>query len=105
MGFEYEVGRRAWMYTETFWGWLRRFDEYIETTRERRAFIFIDNASCHDSEEIFPRLRNVRIQFSPKRTSFLIQPLDLGIIACLKKALLTKTVPASYRLDQKWILQ
>ena len=64
---------------------VRRFYEYIGTKRGRRALLFIDNASCHGSKETIPLLRNVRIQFLPKRTTSLLQPFELGIIAWLKR--------------------
>ena len=47
--------------------------------------LFIDNASCHGTVETISILHNVRVVFLPKRTISVLQPLDLGVIACFKK--------------------
>ncbi len=45
----------------------------------------IDNASSHCTYELLPTLQHVRILFLPKRTKSLMQPLDAGVIACIKR--------------------
>ena len=85
LGFDYEVGGRAWMNSEIFWRWLERFDAYIARAESRKVALFIDNASCHRTAETIPILQNVRVAFLPKRTTSALQPLDLGVTASLKK--------------------
>ena len=68
-----------------FFEWLIEFESYIGWTPGRRVALLIDNASCHGRIENLPSLRNVEVLFLPKRTTFLVQPLDAGIIACIKR--------------------
>ena len=68
-----------------FFRWLVRFDNYIGSTPGRRVALVLDNCSAHGSAEFAPNLQNVQIIFLPKNTSSVLQPLDAGVIASLKK--------------------
>ena len=46
--------------------------------------LLIDNASCRGRIENLLSLRNVKVLFLPKRTTFRVQPLDAAIIVCIK---------------------
>ena len=73
------------MNTTLFYEWLELFNAYISTTAERRVVLLIDNASCNGRVDDLPELSNVEVVYLPKRTTSRIQPLDAGIIACLKR--------------------
>ncbi len=45
----------------------------------------LDYAACHGNYEAIPSLRNVEVVFLPANTTSLLQPLDAGIIAAVKK--------------------
>ena len=47
--------------------------------------LLIDNASCRGQTDNLPYLRYVRVHFLPKGTTSVLQPLDQGLIACMKK--------------------
>ena len=68
-----------------FFRWLVRFDNYIGSTPERRVALVLDNCSAHGSAEFAPNLQNVQIIFLSKNTTSVLQPLDAGVIASLKK--------------------
>ena len=65
--------------------WLKELDDFVSRTRERRVLLLIDNASSHVRIENLPELANVDVLFLPKNTTLVLQPLDAGVIACVKK--------------------
>ena len=73
------------MNRELFFAWLHRVDDYIARTEGRKILLLVDNASVHGSEENHPVLSNVHLHFLPKNTTAILQPLDAGVIACVKK--------------------
>ncbi len=81
----YEVRGNGWMNSAKFHRWLLRVDTYVYRTPGRRVLLFIDNASVHGSIDNIPQLHNVCIEFLPERTTSILQPLDFGVIACIKK--------------------
>ena len=85
LGFDCELSTKAWMTTEIFKRWVQRLDLHIGKTYGRKALLFIDNAPCHNIEEMSASLRNLRVVFLSKNTTSILQPLDLGIIASTKK--------------------
>ncbi len=85
IGSQYEVGAPPWMSTEIFFRWLRGFDEYISSKNGRKVLLFLDDASWHGRPSEQPALNDVRVEFLLKLTTLLLQPQDLGIIACLKR--------------------
>ena len=54
-------------------------------TPGRRALLFVDNASSHGTPTNPPELQHAKLEFLPKNTTPLLQPLDPGMIACIKK--------------------
>ena len=85
LGFDYDFGLKSWMSSIMFMKWICRVDQYVGRTPVRTAVLFIGNASCHGTESDYTFLQNLRIYFLPKRTTALLQPLNLGIIAAVKK--------------------
>ncbi len=84
LNFEYDYGEKGWMNTMIFTRCLYRFDARIGSTPGRKVLLFIDNASAHGTIDNLPTLNHIHIEFLPKRTTSILQPLDLGVIACLK---------------------
>ena len=84
LGFDYHFNSKSWMNTGIFFEWLKAFDSYIGETRNRKALLIIDNASCHGTSENLPNFLNIEIMFLPPKTTSQLQPLDSGIIAALK---------------------
>ena len=85
LGFQYTSAPRAWMTKSIFFSWLRSFDESFAHTPERRILLLVDNASSHGVVENLPTLHHVRVYFLPKKTTSILQLLDAGEIACIKK--------------------
>lgn len=79
----YHNQKRAWMDRAVFMKW---FDEvfYPEVRRKtgRPVLLLLDNAPGHDEE--FVR-NNVTVKFFPPNVTSWKQPMDMGIIAALKK--------------------
>ena len=73
------------MNTAIFTLWLLRLDEHIGLARERKELLFFDNASAHGAIANIIYLEHEHIQFLPKKTTSILQPLDLGAIVSLKK--------------------
>ena len=84
-GFDYMNSKKAWNNRRIFYNWLCRFDGYIGMTPGRRAILLVDNCSAHGEMNILPPLKHIQVLFFPKNTTSLLQPLDAGVIACVKK--------------------
>ncbi|KAE9267028.1 hypothetical protein PR003_g31922 [Phytophthora rubi] len=78
---------KAWMTTTTFQAWLRDVDQSMRD-QHRRILTLVDNASSHCDEDVV--LTNVRLARLPPNTTAKLQPLDQGIIYCLKREELRK---------------
>ena len=62
---------------------LERFYSNIRRKPDRTVLLFIEYCTAHESTTNLPDLRHVRIEFLPKNASSILQPLDLGVIACV----------------------
>jgi hypothetical protein len=49
---------------------------------DRHILLLVDNVSSHMKPDV--PLTNVKLEFLPKNTTSVLQPLDQGIIACIK---------------------
>ena len=56
--------------------------------QDRRILILVDNASSHCEDGL--NLRNVRVEKLPPNTTSELQPLDQGIIYCVKRSVLNR---------------
>lgn len=82
LGFYYRNNAKAWMTSELYQEWLRKWDRQLDQqTPPRKILLLQDNFSGH----IVPEgLKNIRVEnFGPNLTAH-IQPLDQGIIRCFK---------------------
>ena len=85
LGFDYIANQRAWMNQDVFFQWILRSNYEIAKTPGRQVVLLLDNASCHGTHLQLPILSNVTVYFLPARTTSILQPLDAGVIAAVKK--------------------
>ena len=79
---KYSPQKSSWMTSDLFGIWLKELNRKM--AKEKRSILLtVDNASCHNSG-IELELSNVKVQFLPKNTTSIMQPLDMGIIAATK---------------------
>ncbi|XP_023318329.1 tigger transposable element-derived protein 6-like [Trichogramma pretiosum] len=77
---EYHANQKAWMNSMLISQWLINLNKKMKLAK-RNILLFIDNCSAH---KIIPELSNIKIQFLPANTTFILQPLDQGIIKNFK---------------------
>ena len=85
LGLEYDYSGKAWMNTAIFFRLLERFDSYIARIPNRKVLLSIDDCTAHGSTTNLSELLHVHVEFLTKNTTSILQPLDLGVIACVKK--------------------
>jgi hypothetical protein len=76
----YKANKRAWMTSEIFITWVRSVDQLM-TKRKRKILLFIDNCPAHPKID---DLKSVKLEFFPPNTTSILQPMDQGVIRCLK---------------------
>ncbi|OWZ20797.1 Jerky protein [Phytophthora megakarya] len=79
-GVEYTNTQKAWMNSEKFARWLHHLDLRM-ILEQRHILLLVGNVSSHAKPSV--PLTNVN-EFLPKNTTSVLQPLDQGIIACIK---------------------
>ena len=84
-GFYNRNNKKAWMNKLLFFEWLFCFDACIGSSTGRRAILLIDNCSGHGDISTIPELYHVHVLFLPKNTTSVLQPLEAGVIAAVKK--------------------
>ena len=104
-GFEYRNSSKAWMTQSLFFDWLLSFEDYISATSGRRAVLVLDNASCHGCPNSLPVLRHVEVLYLPKRSTSRTQPLDAGIIACIKRRFRRRQLEKAVDLIENGVTQ
>jgi hypothetical protein len=77
---QYTANKKAWMTGDLFTEWLRKLDASMRRQKRKIALI-LDNAPCHPSP---PHLTNIELCFLPPNTTSKTQPMDQGVIRCLK---------------------
>lgn len=78
---DYKHNSRGWMTSLIFNEWLTCFDKKMRDLR-KQVILLIDNAPSH---KITIDLTNIKIIFLPPNLTSVLQPLDAGVIACLKR--------------------
>ena len=85
LGYHYAYNKTSWMNELLLLQWLYSFDCTIDRSTRRESLLLLDNASCHGKIEKFLQGPFLHIIFLPKRTTSILQALDAGVIACLKR--------------------
>lgn len=92
---QYTSTKKAWMTTTVFQSWLRDLDASMRE-QGRQILLLVDNASSHSDEDV--TLTNIRLEKLPPNTTSKLQPLDQGIIHCVKRHVLTRKM--QHALDE-----
>ena len=80
IGIEYTSTCKSWMTSGVFQEYLRSLNQQM-VKQKRKILLLIDNAPSH---LIYEELTNIKIEFLPKDTTSVLQPLDQGIIRSFK---------------------
>ena len=87
-----EIKKNAWVDREIFRDWF--FNCFVPETKqklrelgqEERAILFLDNCSTHPSEdELISADGKITAKFLPPNVTALIQPMDQGVLECIKR--------------------
>ena len=78
---EYKSNRKAWMTSDIFTEWLKKFDRKM-TTQKRKVALLLDNCAAHPKN--VTGLKSVELYYLPPNTTSVLQPLDQGIIKNFK---------------------
>lgn len=100
----YDFNKKAWMTSSIFTNFLQRLDNKMGA-KARKILLFMDNAPCHPPDTT--SLRNVKVVFLPPNCTSCLQPLDAGIIKCVKqgyrKRLVQRRLAAMERSEEEKI--
>lgn len=76
----YAANTRAWMTQALFEDWLRKLDLELKQAN-RHVLLIVDNCPAHGVVE---GLEAIQLEFLPPNTTAVLQPMDQGVIKCLK---------------------
>ena len=76
----YEANSKAWMTSTLFEKWLRKIDFQMKQN-DRKIALILDNCTAHPNVS---GLTNIKLVFLPPNTTAKTQPMDAGVIRCLK---------------------
>ena len=76
----YENNRKAWMTSEIFERYIRKLDQKM-AKQNRKIALVLDNCTAHPE---IPNLQFIKFVYLPPNTTSKTQPLDAGVIRCLK---------------------
>ena len=76
----YEANSKAWMTSTLFEKWLRKLDCQMRKS-DRKIAMVLDNCTAHPN---ISGLTNIKLVFLPPNTTAKTQPMDAGVIRCLK---------------------
>ncbi|XP_030749823.1 tigger transposable element-derived protein 4-like [Sitophilus oryzae] len=79
---DYKANADAWMTGALFEEWLLKLDKQFKN-QGRKIIVFIDNCPAHP-KDIQKKLKCIKLTFFPPNMTSKLQPLDQGIIQCLK---------------------
>lgn len=77
---EYEGQASAWITTEIYTEFVRKFDRHVQA-QKRKVALVVDNCRAHP---VIPGLKAVTVYFLPPNTTSKTQLMDQGIIQALK---------------------
>lgn len=77
----YRSNKNAWMTASLFREWLLSFERRM-AGQNRKILLIMDQCTAHNIEGL--PLRNIKVLYLPANTTSYLQPLDQGIIYCLK---------------------
>ena len=66
--------------------------------------MLLDNASVHGTQAELPTLSNVTVHYLPKKTTSILQPLDAGVIASIKKRYMQRVVERGVDLIEEGVI-
>ena len=92
LGLGYSANPRGWMNLELFFSWLHRFNNKIAEESESKVCLLLDIASCHGKHTDLPILSNVTVKLLPKKATSILQTLDSGVIAAIKKRYMRRQI-------------
>lgn len=75
----WNANKKTWMTSRIMENWLLQFNNRL-LGENRKIILFLDNASCHPKLT----LSNIRLAWFPPNTTSITQPMDQGIISCVK---------------------
>ena len=76
----WEHNKKAWMTSEIYQRWLQNFDSKMRR-QNLQVLLLLDNAPSHPKDV---NVTNVKLVFLPANMTFMLQPLDQGIIKAVK---------------------
>lgn len=80
IGIKYTNSYKSWMTSTIFQEYLKELNK-IMAENNRKILLLVDNAPSHIVRE---DLSHIRVEFLPKDTTSVLQPLDQGIIRSFK---------------------
>ena len=88
----YRNSANAWVTSEIFYQWFHEVfvpfvgSKLIEMGLEPKAMLILDNCLAHpDVEQLTSRDGKIKAEFLPANVTPLIQPMDQGVLECLKR--------------------
>jgi hypothetical protein len=85
---------KGWMTVVAFRSWLKSFDKQMAAA-DRHVVLLVDNATSHKPPE--EPLEHVRVVMLPPNTTAVLQPMDQGVIACIKAYIMDAQTEAIMR--------
>lgn len=76
----YRAQKKSWMDSILFEEWVREINKMFQA-EERNVVLIVDNCPAHPTIE---DLSNLKLIFLPPNTTSVTQPMDQGVIRCLK---------------------
>lgn len=76
----YENNVKSWMTSEIFERWLRNWDAELKANN-KKVLLLVDNCPAHPA---VTSLKCIKLVFLPPNVTSVLQPMDQGVIRCLK---------------------
>ncbi|XP_064071485.1 tigger transposable element-derived protein 4-like [Vanessa tameamea] len=76
----YENNVKSWMTSEIFERWLRDWDAELKANN-KKVLLLVDNCPAHPA---VTNLKFIKLVFLPPNVTYVLQPMDQGVLRCLK---------------------